>query len=386
MKKLCYIATIPAVVNAFLRGHIQAAAEKYEVTVICNFADRELLEGLDARLIFLAIERKPSLWQDLVILFQLFGLFRRERFDIVHSHMPKTGLLGMLAAWLARVPVRIHTFHGEVWATRAGLERRALKKFDQLVAWLATDILVVSPSQRDFLVQERVLPAGKAKLIGAGSVCGVDSLRFHADAQARKAVRHDLGIAQDAKVILFVGRLNRDKGMLDLAASFDAIAKHHSDVVLLLVGAEEDVPFSQIQEICSAERERLHYVRFTATPERYMAAADIFCLPSYREGLPMTIIEAAACGVPAVASRIYGITDAVEDGETGLLFPAGEVAALTYALLKLMTENELRQQMGNAARVRALGLFPSEKITRKLMTWYDRLSGERGGKHGNELD
>lgn len=386
MKKLCYVATIPAVVHAFLRGHIQAAAEKYEVTVICNSADKELLEGLDARLIFLAIERKPSLWQDLVILFQLFGLFRRERFDIVHSHMPKTGLLGMLAAWLAGVPVRINTFHGEVWATKVGWPRRSLKLFDQLVAWLATDILVVSPSQRDFLVQERVLLAGKAKLIGGGSVCGVDPLRFQADEQARKTVRQNLGIAQDAKVILFVGRLNRDKGMLDLAASFDAIAKHHSDVVLLLVGAEEDVPFSQIQEICSAEPERLHYVRFTATPERYMAAADIFCLPSYREGLPITIIEAAACGVPAVASHIYGITDAVEDGETGLLFPAGEVAALTHALLKLMTENELRQQMGNAARVRALGLFPSEKITRELMALYDRLSGERGGKHGNELD
>lgn len=386
MKKLCYVATIPAVVHAFLRGHIQAASAKYDVTVICNSADKELLEGLDARLIFLAIERKPSLWRDLVILFQLFGLFRRERFDIVHSHMPKTGLLGMLAAWLADVPVRINTFHGEVWATKVGWPRRSLKLFDQLVAWLATDILVVSPSQRDFLVQERVLPAGKAKLIGGGSVCGVDPLRFQADEQARKTVRQNLGIAQDAKVILFVGRLNRDKGMLDLAASFDAIAKHHSDVVLLLVGAEEDVPFSQIQEICSAERERLHYVRFTATPERYMAAADIFCLPSYREGLPMTIIEAAACGVPAVASRIYGITDAVEDGETGLLFPAGEVAALTHALLKLMTENELRQQMGKAARVRALGLFPSEKITRELMALYDRLSGERGGKHGNELD
>ncbi len=375
MKKLCFVATIPAVVHTFLRGHIQAAADKYEVTVICNSADMHLLEGLNARLILLPIERKPSPWRDIRVLFQLFQLFRRERFDLVHSHMPKTGLLGMLAAWLAGVPIRINTFHGEVWATRRGWRRTVLKLIDQLVGLLATDILAVSPSQQDFLVKEGIFPPGKTKVIGAGSVCGVDPLRFHSDTEAGRMIRHDLGISQEAKVILFVGRLNRDKGMLDLAVAFDAIAKYHVDVVLLLVGAEEDVPFSCIQEICYAESDRLHYVSFTPTPERYMLAADIFCLPSYREGFGMTIIEAAACGVPAVASRIYGITDAIEDGKTGLLFPAGDVSELTQALLKLITGNELRQQMGNAARVRALELFPSEKIMEGMLALYGELLG-----------
>ena len=373
MRKLCYVATIPAVVHAFLRGHIQAAAEKYEVTVICNSAEKHLLDGLNARLILLPIERKPSLWRDMLVLLQLYRLFRRERFDIVHSHMPKTGLLGMLAAWVAGIPIRINTYHGEVWATRRGWRRTALKLFDQLVGLLATDILVVSPSQRDFLLNERVLPPGKAKVIGVGSVCGVDPLRFHPDTGAGQPVRHDLGIAQNATVILFVGRLNRDKGMLDMAAAFDTIAKQHTDVELLLVGAEEDVPFSRIQEICYAERDRLHYVSFTSAPERYMMAADIYCLPSYREGFGMTLIEAAACGVPAVASRIYGITDAVEDGKTGLLFPAGDVAALTQALLRLLEDRDLRQQMGEAARVRALELFPEKKITEEMLALYGKL-------------
>jgi len=386
MGKICFVATIPAVVHAFLRGHIRAAIDKYEVTVICNSADKHLLNDLDGRIILLPIKRKPSPWGDMLVLFQLFRLFRRERFDIVHTHMPKTGLLGMLAAWLAGIPIRINTFHGEVWVTRIGWRRTALKLFDRLIVSLATNILVVSPSQKTFLENERILPSGKAKLIGAGSVCGVDTARFHPDKDVGNTVRDDLGIAHDATVILFVGRLNRDKGMLDLAAAFDRIAKYHPDVVLLLVGDEEDITFEKIQEICRAAPDRLYHVSFSSTPERYMMSADIYCLPSYREGFGMTIIEAAACAVPTIASRIYGITDAVADGKTGFLFPAGDVEALTKNLLKLIAEKDLRQQMGDRACHRANKLFSSEKIIGETMIFYDGLIKERLCKHGKTSD
>ena len=379
MKKICFVATIPAAVNSFLRDHIQAAGEIDSVTVVCNSEDKYLLEGLDAKIIFLPIKRKPSPLKDLLVLIQLVKLFRQEKFDIVHSHLPKTGLLGMLAAWLTCVPIRINTFHGEVWATQSGLRRIALKLCDQLVGLFATNILVVSPSQQAFLVKEGILPQGKSKLIDAGSICGVNPLRFHTDSDVRFTIRKDLEVAQEATVILFVGRLNRDKGMLDLASAFDAISKHHSNVVLLLVGTEEDVVFSQIQEICNDELDRLHYVSFTDTPEHYMAAADIFCLPSYREGLPMTILESAACGVPTVASRIYGITDAVEEGKTGLLFTAGDVSGLTQLLSILIEDKYLRQQMGEAARLRVLDLFLSDKITEGVLAFYAKLLTERYG-------
>ena len=377
MKKLCYVATIPAAIHVFLRSHIEAVAKKHHVTIVCDAIDRHLLDNLGARLIFLPIERKPSPWRDALTLLRLFILFRRERFDIVHSIMPKTGMLAMFAAWLACVPIRIHTFTGQVWVGMYGVQRISLKLVDRLIAFFASCVLVDSESQRDFLVQEKVLQLGAAKVIGAGSICGVDPLRFHPESTVSKKIRHDLGIAQDTVIILFVGRLCRDKGALDLATAFTKIAKKHPDVVLLLVGAEEDVSFSRIQEICHAENKRLHYVSFTTTPEHYMMAADIFCLPSYREGFGMTIIEAAACGLPAVATRIYGIIDAVEDGETGLLFTPGDVDALTQNLLKMITENDLRQQMGNAARVRALKLFSSEKITEKMLALYDELLDKR---------
>ena len=374
MKKLCYVATIPAAVNAFLRVHIQAAAKKYEVTVICNFADKHLLYGLNARFILLPIKRKPSPLWDMLVIFQLYQIFQSERFNIVHSIMPKTGMLTMLSARLARVPIRIHTFTGQVWVTKQGVKRILLKWCDKLIATFATCILADSPSQRDFLINQRVITEDKVIVIGAGSICGVDPLRFRPDSEIRRTTRESLGIDQNSKVILFVGRLNRDKGVLDLAAAFDKISKENPDTVLLMVGAEEEIFFSDVEKICYEELDNLRYVSFTSTPENYMAAADIFCLPSYREGFGMTIIEAAACSVPVVASRIYGITDAVAEGKTGLLFTAGDVDALTKALLNLIAENELRECMGDAARLRALELFPSEKISNKLMLLYDKLS------------
>ncbi|MEI7456647.1 MAG: glycosyltransferase family 4 protein [Nitrosomonadales bacterium] len=374
MKKLCFVATIPAVVHAFLRVHIQAAAKNYQVTVVCNSADKHLLEGINARLVLLSIERKPSPWRDISVLFQLFWLFRRERYDIVHSIMPKTGMLAMLAAYLAFVPVRIHTFTGQIWVMKKGVKRSLLKLFDKMIGIFATCVLADSPSQRDFLVNEGVLPQAKVQVIGAGSICGVDAVRFQPNNEARQKVRNELGINPDANVILFVGRLNRDKGMLDLAAAFNTIAKQDPEVVLLLVGAEEDVPFRLISEICHAKTGCLHHVSFTATPEKYMAAADIFCLPSYREGFGMTIIEAAACGVPAVASRIYGITDAVEDGRSGLLFEAGNRAALIEKLQELITNNQLRLQLGNAARQRVIKSFSGETIAAEMIKLYTSLS------------
>lgn len=373
MKKICFVATIPAAVNSFLRDHIQAAAEKYEVTLVCSSEDKHLLSGLNARVIYMPIKRKPSPWQDLLILFQLIKLFYQVKFDVVHTHLPKTGLLGMLAAWLTCVPIRINTFHGEVWATRSGITRKLFKLLDRLIVFLATHILVVSPSQRDFLIKEGVLEPGKANLIGSGSICGVDSLRFKPDTDAKETIREELGISQDAIVILFVGRLNRDKGMLDLAQAFNIIAKQQSNVELLLVGAEEDVTFVQIKDICADYGLRLHYVKFTNQPEAYMAAADIFCLPSYREGLPMTILEAAACCVPSVASNIYGITDAVIDAETGLLCTVGDIEELTKALLKLIEDDSLRQDLALSARLRVIEHFQSQKITGAMMGFYSEL-------------
>ena len=377
MKKICFVATIPDVVYSFLRGHIRASAGKWPVMIVANPERAELLSDMNASFIPIRIERKVSPWNDLRALVQLVMLFRRERFDLVHSIMPKTGLLAMLAGWLTGVPNRMHTFTGQVWATKRGWKRSALKFFDRFIVAFATHILVDSPSQRDFLISEGVLPKDKGVVIGQGSICGADAHQFHPDAHVRAAVRTELRIGLEQTAILFLGRLNRDKGVLDLATAFAAIASSRTDVVMVLVGAEEDVPFTRVQEICGVYRERLRRIDFTPNPERYMVAADIFCLPSYREGFGQVIVEAGACEVPTVASRIYGISDAVGDGKSGLLFTAGDVGALKLALLKLIEDKDLRLKMGESARTRALQLFSSDRIVAEMQLLYNDLLGQR---------
>jgi glycosyltransferase involved in cell wall biosynthesis len=373
MKKICYIATIPAVIQTFLRGYINQAGEKYEITVVCNSSNVHLLNGLNIRLIVLPIERKISLWHDLLVLIRLVMLFHQERFDLVHSIMPKTGLLTALAGGIARTPYRLHTFTGQVWATKHGWKRRILKTFDKVIAQLATHVLVDSPSQRTFLVSEGILSKNQGIVLGQGSICGVDSNIFKPNDKIRAQVREKLNISPSQLVILFLGRLNRDKGILDLASAFAKIAERHSEAALVLVGAEEDVTFAQILDICGKYQTQLRKVSFTPHPEYYMAMADIFCLPSYREGFGQVIIEAAATRVPTVATKIYGITDAVADKETGILYPPGDVDALARTLSHLLENPDYRLKLGHSAQTRALSQFSSRRICTEMISLYSQL-------------
>ena len=372
MHKICFVATIPAVVHSFMKGHIRAAAKKWPVAIITNPDGAELLQDMDAQFIPLSIRRRVSPWRDLLLLMRMTMLFHRERFDLVHSIMPKTGLLAMLAGRLAGVPVRLHTFTGQVWANKQGWKRSALRMFDRLIVACATHVLVDSPSQRDFLVSEGVLEPGQGIVIGHGSICGVDAHQFHPDAQVRGMVRAELGIGAEQTVILFLGRLNRDKGVLDLVAAFAGIAARRNDVVLVLVGAEEDVSYALVQELCGEYRDRIRRVEFTSAPQRYMAAADIFCLPSYREGFSKTLIEAAATGLPIVTCDVPGCRDAVRAGETAVLIPPQNAHALANAIEHLLRDPALRASMGIRGRDLAVKEYSVARFVTANLALYAR--------------
>jgi glycosyltransferase involved in cell wall biosynthesis len=362
-------------VRVFLKPLLAAMQEHYDLTVVVNTKNAALLRelGVVGTLKPLAIERSVSVRRDLQALLSLTWLMRASRFDLVQSMTPKAGLLAMVASWLARTPARVHTFTGQVWATRRGLSRMVFRGLDRVVARCATFTLADSPSQRAFLIREGVVPAAKVFVLGSGSVSGVDPTRFRPDPALRRSVRERLAIGLHEVVLLFVGRLTRDKGVLDLARAFAALADDLPDVRLVLVGPDEQQMRPAMCAVCRRHLARMHFIEFTAAPEEVMAAADVICLPSFREGFGSVLIEAASVGVPAVASRIYGIVDAVVDHTTGLLHEPGDVAGLLAHLRRLARDPALRRALGDAARARVVREFPERRLVSAQLEVYARL-------------
>lgn len=361
-------------VVVFMLPHLKVMQKQFRLQVMANTQESDLLQqhGLDVSVEYAPVEREIHPWADLKALWWLYKRFRLEHPAAVHTLTPKAGLLGMVAARLASVPLRVHTFTGQVWVTRRGPMRWVLKVADKCIAALATDVLVDSPSQREFLIKEGVVSASRSSVLGAGSICGVDTQRFVPDLAVRKIVRAELGASDDALVCLYLGRLNRDKGVLDLAAAFAQVAINNPKAELWIVGPDENDWFGRMQNLLFAVSHRIKRVGYTNKPERFMQAADLFCLPSYREGFGSSVIEAAACGVPALASRIYGLTDAVIEGRTGWLHKAGDVEDLTVQLTSLLIDKTELINKGINARNNAINLFEQMKITAEMNNFYQK--------------
>ena len=373
--RICIVVATPLTLKAFMLGHLEALAGIGEVTTVANFVPEDESFPWPEKISRTAIPiaRPIALWADLLALLALFRFFRMSRFDLVHSITPKAGLLAMLAAWLAGVPLRLHMFTGQVWVTRTGFMRFLLKNADRLIARLATHVLTDSASQREFLIAQGIVGKTTSVVLAHGSSCGVDTARFRPDADARARIRRKHGIPPDAVVFLYLGRINRDKGLLDLAHAFAMIGAGHADTHLLLVGPDEGNLRAELTAVASDCAGRMHGTGLTDQPQEYFAAADVCCLPSYREGFPTTILEAAATGLPAIGSRIYGITDAIVEGETGLLFAAGDVKQLAHSMGTLASDRGLRQRMGEKARDRAVRDFSATVVTTALLEYYEKL-------------
>jgi len=284
--KICFVVASPITAKSFLKDHILALSEHYDVSLIANFSSHQDSQKSfsEIKTLDVPINRKISILKDFKALFILAKIFQREGFTSVHSVTPKAGLLTMLAGLLAGTPKRFHIFTGQVWATQSGLYRKLLKFLDKITFFAATTVLVDSQSQRDFLIHEGVINSNRSSVLANGSITGVDVSRFSPSNIARSSIRFDYKLPENAFIFLFLGRINTEKGITELVRAFLNSGCSERGGVLMLVGPEEDNVLSKVRSELAKLGAAFIRVGFTDQPQNYMAAADVFCLPSHREG------------------------------------------------------------------------------------------------------
>jgi glycosyltransferase involved in cell wall biosynthesis len=316
-------------------------------------------EGIEA--IAVSMHRNISPLADLVSFVRLWRVLGRRRPDAVEFSTPKAGLLGSIAAWLRGVPRRVYLLRGLKLETARGAKRWILLAAERLAAACVHVVVCNSESLRARAAALRIAPSRKLILLGEGSSHGVDTARF---SPGPSDVRERLGIARNIPVIGFVGRLTRDKGIPELVEAFEAIRTAEPSARLLLVGWFDDAEDALDAALRSriASHPGICCTGFVSNPAPFYRAMDVMLLPTWREGFPNVVLEAASSRIPVVATVATGSSDSVVHGTTGLLIPPGSPQAIARAVLALLRDPERRLRMGCAARAWACEHFKNDRV------------------------
>jgi len=387
--RVVFMTTSPKAVRAFFQAQIRfLASAGFEMHVITSPGGEldECRRNLGIPMHAVTMHRRITPSQDFAALVRLVRKLKQLRPEIVQTHTPKAGLLGMLAARLTGVPIRIYTINGLRFSTTSGLRRTILMAADKLGCALATDVFCVSDSLRQQAVSLGVCATGKITILGDGGSHGVDTAAFDPDllgSRDRRDIRGLYGLPHDAVVLSYVGRLVRDKGIIELSAAWKVLREEFPTLHLLLCGSaeqEDALPPETLRDLRSDSRVRMAG-EIRGNMAAIYAATDICVLPSYREGLPNMVLEAQAMRVPVVATRIPGTIDAVREGETGLLVAPRDPVALTEALRMLIPNDGLRYRMGAAGREFVSAHFEERQLSEVLAGEYRRLLTARSPRN-----
>ena len=375
---LVHIATVPEFFQSFFQGQLAFMVEQgFEVVLICSPGKTvQSFKDWPVRYYPVPIHRKISPLADIVSIWKIVCLFRSMRPDIVHVHTSKAGMVGMIAAWITGVRVRIFTIHGFRWVTKKGISRLLIKASNRLTCFLADQVFCVSKSNLDLGIDKNICRVDKSTVLCGGSVNGVDAKhRFNPEKRTdRLAIRKGLGISETSFVFGFVGRIVRDKGIKELAAAWRSVREDFPDTHLMLVGKVEsgDPVSGETLDILKKD-DRVHFTGFCEGVAPYYEAMDAFVLPSYREGFPVTPLEASAMGLPVIASNIRGCVDAVVDGKTGILVTPGSSIELERAMRTILNDRRTAKTLGENGRDFVLKNFQPKPIWEGVVRAYKAL-------------
>lgn len=357
--KIIRITTAAVSMRIILRGQLRYMSDYLDVIGVASpdelhYPQIASQEGIVT--IPIKMARTIQLIADAKALLQLIRLFRKERPAIVHTHTPKAGLLGMIAALVTGVPIRIHTVGGMPLMELKGLKRMVLWCTEWLTYKCANSVWPNSFGLRDWIIAHRLVSPSKLKVIGYGASNGINTQRFDPTLPEIKDLALQLRVGEKisatALIFSFVGRIARDKGIVELVAAFDRLIDDGVDAYIILLGTfeKEHGGLTGIEIAKIESHPRIHFLGRTDDVRPYFIMSDVFVLPSYREGFPNALMEAGSLSVPSIATDINGCNEIIEDSVNGYLIPSKDGNAL-YIKMKVLAEDPLlRHEMGRKAR------------------------------------
>ena len=374
--KIIIVVTAAHVVPWHLENTLKRMQNEFEVCVVGQGVSMYKDSYPIIKWVDINIYRKLNLLHDFISLISLCRLFISYKPDIVHSIMHKAALLTAVSGFLCQVPVRINTFTSQYWATKSGLARATYYASDWMVNFLNTVCLTDSPSQSDYLYKHKIFSkSGKPlPVLLKGSLSGVDLNRFDWQMLPGLAggLRKELGLDGSEYIFLFLARKNREKGVFDLINAFVDVSRLYPHARLLFVGPDETN--GELEKLIKNKSYLFFHVlninQSVDNRELYLAISNVLCLPSYKEGFGSIVIDAAAQTVPTIGTNIPGLVDSIQDGETGVLFPVGDIAALTKTMINFLENPNKFAQMGLAARSRVEEYFTADLLYEALKKLY----------------
>lgn len=381
-QKLIRITTVPISLFSLLKGQLRFMSERYEVKGVTSDGElrveAEKNEGVS--IIPIEMTRTISPIQDMKSVWLLYKLFKKEKPLIVHTHTPKAGTVGMLAAKLAGVPHRLHTIAGLPLLEVQGNKRRLLDVVEKATYACATNIYPNSKGLYDIILENNYTKSEKLKVIGQGSSNGIDTSHFnseHFSPEEKHKLKNELKIHEGDFVFIFVGRLVKDKGVNELLEAFQNLSRQNSKAKLLLVGFLETEldPLSAASLAIIENNKNIVFVGFQKDVRPYFSIANALVFPSYREGFPNVVMQAGAMGLPSIVSNINGCNEIIIENENGIIIPVKNSDAIYNAMDRFIKDETLMNKLKTNARKMIVDRYEQQVVWDAILAEYKRLEG-----------
>ncbi len=376
--KIIRTCTVPRAFSEALNGQLKFLNNYFNVIAVSSsgilLEETKKREGV--RTISVEIERRISPLKDLISLIKLYVVFKREKPVIVHSINPKAGLLTMLAAKLAGVPIRIHTFTGLIFPTKTGFMQKLLITMDRLLCWSSTNIYPEGQGVKNDLISYKIT-SKPLKILANGNVNGIDVSFFNPQKiteDGRNRLRETLKVSKTDFIFIFVGRLVGDKGVNELVSAFELVKKYtKKKIKLLFVGGRDIDPLKSETLTKIDNNNDIIEVGYQTDVRPYFAIAHCLVFPSYREGFPNVVIQAGAMGIPSIVSDINGCNEIIEHNKNGLIIPSKNVEELKNSMLELLNDDTLYNKLRQNNREMIINRYEQSVVWKALLKEYREL-------------